>query len=470
MFWSFKKRTRQISKLGQSRRKSNRSLRFESLEGRALLAGDVTVTLAGTTLTIVGDASANEVEITPGASVGEYHITGLNNTIINGPGTIVDPFDLISVDLAGGSDTFTIRGLSPTSKLIIPGDIEIANADGNNTNKLINVQLNDDLTVTKVSGASESNLEITGTLIIGDTVLDTAGFHGDSKTVITGDSRLQGNLTIDNYDGEDHFVTYASIIDGDVSIENRDGDTRTVFGISEDPIVFGSLTIINGAGNDKVFIHDTEVWEDVDIDNNDGHTLVSVQNSKFGLGAPVGGAGDFDLDNLVGIDEFSWVDSTVRDDLEVDHGAGGDAFGSRNTIDGAIIGLTFNFDGDGGFDVLNMTDSRVVDLTDIDMLGGGTSFTFINVVFADVFDFDGNAGNDELYFERTTVQGDVIIDTDGGQDTVELVLGTQFLGSTTLEGGAGIDTLIRQVAPGADAVVIAFLFLETFELDQFIVS
>ena len=117
-----------------------------------------------------------------------------------------------------------------------------------------------------------------------------------------------------------------------------------------------------------------------------------------------------------------------------------------------------------------MTDSRVVGLTDIDMVAGGTDFAFINVVFADIFDFDGNAGNDELYFERTTVQGDVLIDTDGGQDTVELVKGTQFLGSTTLEGGAGIDTLKRQVAPAADAVIIAFLFTETFELDVFIVS
>ena len=470
MFWSLNKRTRQLSKQRRPRQKSNRSLRFESLEGRALLAGDVTVTLAANTLTIIGDASANEVEITPGASVGEYKITGLNNTIINGPSTIVDPFNVINVALAGGSDTFTIRGVSPTSKVVIPGDINIDNADGNNTNKLINVQLNDDLNVIKVSGTSESNLEITGTWIIGDTILNTAGFDGDSKTVITGDSRLQGNLTIDNDDGEDHFVCYASIIDGDVNIENRDGDTRTVFGISEDPIVFGSLTIVNGDGNDKVFIHDTEVWEDVDIDNNDGHTLVSVQNSKFGLGAPVGGTGDFDLDNDVGIDEFSWVDSTVRDDLEVDHGAGADSYGSKNTIDGAIIGLTFNFDGDGGFDILNMTDSRVVDLTDIDMLAGGTSFSFINVVFADVFNFDGNAGNDELYFERTTAEGDVVIDTDGGQDTVRLVKGTKFLGSTTLQGGAGIDKLIRQVAPGADAIVIAFLFTETFELDEFIVS
>lgn len=470
MFGFFQRSAQRINKNKRLRKKLHRSLRLEMLEGRALLAGDVTVSLVGTTLFIDGDASANEVEITPGASVGQYVITGLNNTIINGPSLIVDPFDLIDVNLAGGSDTFTIRGASVNSRLVIAGDIDIDNADGNNTNKLINVQLNDALTITKVGGTSESNLEITGTLIVGDTTLDTAGFDGDSKTVISGDSRIQGNLTIDNDDGEDHFVCVASTIDGDVDIDNGDGDTRTVFGITEDPIIFGQLTIVNGVGNDKVFIHDTEVWEDADIDNGDGHTLVSVQNSKFGLGAPVGDTGDFDLDNLVGIDELSWVDSTVRDDMEVNNGTPADAFGSRTTIDGATIGDDMTWDGDGGLDTMTMSDSRVVGETDFDVFGGASDFNFLNVVFADEFDFDGDGGNDELYFERTTVEGDTIINTDGGQDTVELVLGTKLLGSTDLIGGAGIDTLRRQVAPGADAIVIAFLATEDFELDFFITS
>jgi hypothetical protein len=468
MFSFFKPNKKRGSR--KSRKTGSRRLRFEGLESRAMLAGNVTVTLVGTTLTLTGDASANEVEITPGASTGEYVITGLNNTQINGPTLINDPFDILNVDLEGGSDKFTIRGTSQTNKLIIAGDINIDNDDGNNSNTLINVQLNDDLNVVKTSGTSESNLDIAGSLIVGDVILSTAGFDGDSKTIIRDNTRIEGDLTVTNDEGEDHFVCYASTIDGDVTITNGDGDTRTVFGITEDPIIFGSLTITNGAGNDKVFIHDTEVWQDVDVNNGDGHTLVSVQTSKFGLGAPVGGTGDFELDNDVGIDELSWVDSTVRDDLDVDHGAPGDAFGSRNVIDGADVGLTFLFDGDGGLDTITMSDSRIVNDADFDLNNGGSDLNFINVVFQDTLDIDGNLGNDELYFERTTVEGDATIDLDGGQDTIELVLGTQLLGSTDLEGGAGIDTLRRQVAPGADAIVIAFLANETFELDFFITS
>ena len=66
------------------------------------------------------------------------------------------------MSLAGGSDKFTVRGVSQANKLIIAGDINIDNADGNNTNTLTNVQLNDDLTVIKLGGTSESNLEIGG--------------------------------------------------------------------------------------------------------------------------------------------------------------------------------------------------------------------------------------------------------------------------------------------------------------------
>jgi len=469
MFRFLKKRTQRDNKQRRSRQQNNRSLRFESLERRALLAGDVTVALVGTTLSFDGDASANEVEITPGASVGVYNIVGLNNTIINGPTTIVDPFDLIEVDLEGGSDTFTIRGTSVSNKIVIAGDINIDNDDGNNTNKLINVQLNDDLTIIKTGGTSESNVEIIGTLIVGDVILDTAFFDGDSKTVINGDSRIQGDLTIDNDDGEDHFVCFASTIDGNVDINNRDGDTRTVFGISEDPIIFGSLTISNGDGNDKVFIHDTDIWEDVDIDNGNGHTLVSVQTSDIGLGAPVGGDGDFDLDNLVGIDELSFVDSTVRDDFEVNNG-GGEAFGSRTVIDGASVGRSLTFDGDGGLDIITMTDSRIVQLADFDLFDGASDLNFISVLFLGPLDIDGDDGNDVLFFERTTVEGDADISLGDGQDTLELVDGTKLLGSSQLFGDDGIDTLIRQVAPAADAIVIAFLADETFELDQFILS
>ena len=472
---------RENKKQKRLRNKVHRPLRLEPLEGRALLAGDVTVTLAANTLTITGDASANIVEITPGAGVGEYVITGLNNTIINGPSLIVDPFNLIEVDLEGGSDVFRIRGLSPNNKIVITGDINIENDDGNNTNELINVQLNDDLTITKTGGISESNLDIAGSLIVGDVTLDTAGNDGDSKTVIRDNSQIQGNLTIDNYTGEDHFVCYASTIDGNVEINNRDGDTRTVFGITEDPVIFGTLTITNGVGNDKVFIHDTEVWLDVDIDNDDGHTLISVETSDFGLGVGVGASGDFEVDNGAGIDELTWTDSTVRDDLRINnHGnadgaapPAGDAYGSRTVVTATAgnrsrIGNDFDFEGDNGLDTITVSNTDVVDdVATFDLHNGGSEIVFLNVDFSENITIVALAGNDNITFEQTTVDGDTSIDTGAGNDLLEILEGSRLLGSSELEGGAGIDTLRRQVIT-APTIVIAFLDLETFELDFFV--
>jgi hypothetical protein len=480
MFGLFQKSARRDSKKQRSRNNLFRPLRIEPLEGRALLAGDVTVTLAGTTLTITGDASANEVEITPGASVGEYVITGLNNTIINGPSLIVDPFNLIDVDLEGGSDVFTIRGASAANRILIPGDVEIDNDDGNNTNELINVQLNDDLTITKTGGVSENNLEIAGSLIIGDVTLAHSAFDGDSKTLIH-NSQIEGNLSITNATGEDHFVTYASTIDGDVDIDNGDGDTRTVFGITEDPIIFGTLTITNGAGNDKVFVHDTEVWLDVDIDNGDGHTLVSVEESDFGLGVGVGATGDFEVDNGAGIDEFTWTDSTVRDDLKINnHGnadgaapPAADAYGGRIVITATAsqrsrIGNDLDVEGDNGLEVINISHTDVVDdVASFALHDGGSQIVFLDVFFSENLTIEGLDGNDNIRFEETTVDGDATIETNGGNDLLEILEGSELLGSTELDGGDGIDTLRRQVIT-APTIVIAFLDEETFELDFFV--
>jgi hypothetical protein len=480
MFGIFQRSTQRDNKNKRSRNKLFRPLRIEPLEGRALLAGDVTVTLAANTLTIIGDASANEVEITPGASVGEYVITGLNNTIINGPSLIVDPFNLIEVDLEGGSDIFRVRGASAANRILIPGDIEIDNDDGNNTNELINVQLNDDLTITKTGGVSENNLEVAGSLIIGDVTLSHSGFDGDSKTLIH-DSQVQGNLSITNAVGEDHFVTYASTIDGNVDIDNGDGDTRTVFGITEDPIIFGTLTITNGAGNDKVFVHDTEVWLDVDIDNNDGHTLVSVEESDFGLGVGVGSTGDFELDNGAGIDEFTWTDSTVRDDLRINnHGnadgaapPAADAYGGRIVITATAsqrsrIGNDLDVEGDNGLEVINISHTDVVDdVASFALHDGGSQVVFLDVFFSENLTFEALDGNDNIRFEETTVDGDTTIETNGGNDLLEILAGSELLGSSELDGGAGIDTLRRQVIT-APTIVIAFLDLETFELDFFV--
>ena len=299
-----------------------------------MLAGDVMTELVGGVLTITGDDSGNIVSLVQGPGFGEYEIQG-DNTNIMGKVLINDPFMQIIVDLQGGSDTFSILGPSPTDQILIPSDLEILNSDGFNTNNFTNVQINGDVMVTKVAGASESHLNVVGTTIIGDTTLDADTFNGDSKTSITGNSILQGDLDITNNDGEDIFVLFTADIDGDVTISNGDGDTRSIFGVTEDPIVFGDIFITNGEGTDVTIFNDTHVWGDTNIVNGPGNTSTTVEVSNFGLGAPVGDGGDFEIDNGKGFDKMLWTGSNTRDDLNINnHGnddmplffTGGDIF------------------------------------------------------------------------------------------------------------------------------------------------
>jgi hypothetical protein len=444
-----------------------------------LLAGVVNVVYAFPVITITGDASGNTVEITAGTNVGEYRITGIDTTI-NGPAVVVDPFNEINVTLNGGSDTFTIRGPDVSQKIVIPGNVIIHNGDGNDVNQIIDTRINGILHVDKIAGTSESTLEIIGSTVVGDTEWNANTFDGDSKTMITGDSDLQGNVTIDNYDGEDIFVIFASEIGGYLDIENRSGDTRTVFGIQEDPIVFGDVSIVNGNGNDKLIVHDTSVWGKFEVENNDGHTSTTVEQSEFGLGAPVGSAGDFEIDNGAGIDEFLWTDATVRDDLEINnHGnADGDpppiadVYGSSTVITGAVIGNDLEIESDNGFDVITLIDTTVVDDFDSTFLlhDGGSEVTLIDSVIQENLFLDTGSGNDIVRFDNSTVAGDVDIELFDGQDVVEIVNGSRLLGSTRLVGGAGIDKFVRQLGPPADAVEIAFLAFEDLELDEFILA
>ena len=61
------------------RRRLSRSLRFEGLEQRAMLAGDVQISVAQNTLQISGDTEANHV-IIEGGNGGSLTITGANGT------------------------------------------------------------------------------------------------------------------------------------------------------------------------------------------------------------------------------------------------------------------------------------------------------------------------------------------------------------------------------------------------------
>lgn len=452
----------------------------ELLEQRLTLDGTVDVTLTGTTLTIEGDIDANDVLIRKGPNPNEIIIEGKDRdgnitTFINGPSLIDDPVDNIQVNLEGGSDDFRIEGNSPQDRFVVAGPLQIQNEDGNNVNRLKYVVLASTLEIDKVTGDSESTLEIIGTDIVGEADIDNNnGGEGPTKTLVIEGSTFQDDVRIHNGDGKDILVVDSSNFDGDLDIDNGDGDTRTVFGMSEDPIIFGDLTIVNGNGNDSFVLHDTTVWGEVDIDNNDGHSDAVVSDAKVGTGLPAAtGATVFAIDSAVGTDSLLMTNTEINDSVTLDYAQNNnDTFGSMTDIMGTTIRGAFYLDSDDGFDQLNIgseTDPVTIGREfQVNLFDGSSFVTLSDLTVGLMFYLNTDAGKDDITIERTILNADVVIDTGDGVDTLRILDASRLLGQTTLTSGNQIDTFVRQVGPGPQAVDIVFLLFEDFELDQFV--
>jgi hypothetical protein len=105
-----------------------RSFAFEPLEGRTMLAGDVTVRSEGGNLFITGDDNANTVCIEGTGVAGRYVVESADTTrvtlngVVQGPQFIVEGVPgKIVVDLNGGDDTFGINNVA-VDQIIIDAD------------------------------------------------------------------------------------------------------------------------------------------------------------------------------------------------------------------------------------------------------------------------------------------------------------------------------------------------------------
>jgi hypothetical protein len=448
----------------------------EALEERLTLDGTVDVMLVGTTLTLTGDIDANDVLITKGPNPNEIVIEGKDRsgavtTFINGPSLIDDPVDQIDVYLKGGSDDFRIEGNSPNDRFVVPGPLYIQNEDGNNVNRLENVVLASTLDIDKVSGNSESTLEVVGTDVVGvaDINNDNGG-QGPTKTLVMSGSTFQDDVTIQNGDGKDILVVDSSNFDGDLDIDNGNGDTRTVFGMSEDPIVFGDLVVVNGDGNDTFVLHDTTVWGVVDIDNGDGHSGTTVSDAKVGIGLPAAASNIvFGLMAGAGTDTFLMTNTEINDSLDLDYAANNaDTFGSSTQISDSTIRGYVYVESDDGYDVVNVDPTVVGRDFELKLYGGSSDVTLADLSVGLTFTITANAGADHIVIERTTVAGNAMINLGNGVDRLEILDGSKLLGQTSLISGNGVDTFVRQVGPSPQAVDIVFLLIEDFELDEFV--
>src|SRR5262249_36296766 len=106
---------------------SGRKCKFESLENRQMMAGDVFANVSAGILTIRGDNLSNGITITAGPNPNEVVVTGINvdgsgtavNGLVNTPVTLVNVTRDIKISMRRGNDTVNVNNLT------VNGDLEI---------------------------------------------------------------------------------------------------------------------------------------------------------------------------------------------------------------------------------------------------------------------------------------------------------------------------------------------------------
>jgi hypothetical protein len=191
---------------------SSRRLRFESLEDRALMAGNVTAAVVNGTLQITGDNSANVIQIQQAAGNG-IRVVGVGTTI-NGSSAagLFYRASNIALDMQGGND-------SVTASSVRTGALTGSLGDGNDTVTFNNVVSSQGLAL--LLGAGDDTANISGGRVTGDLGID--GEAGNDSISI---SRVQisGGLTLTGSDGDDKITVGNAVVGSTIEIDGDDGN------------------------------------------------------------------------------------------------------------------------------------------------------------------------------------------------------------------------------------------------------
>lgn len=226
----------------------------------------------GTTLTITGDTSSNEVLVE--RSGNQLHVAGQGGTLINVAGADLPEFYFT----VNGSFNVNAKFLGGDDVLRLQNDLQIRSAnismgDGENEVRIDTVVFSGKLTIK--TGTGEDTVDIFKAAVTSNTLIDT----GDSDDFVSiNESTLVGSTTIKTGLGEDNVrignneafnrvkcVGKLTIQTGDdydqVDLEfldtkafaidtGNDEDSVTV----QDVLTYGVMNIKTGAGEDSLFV------------------------------------------------------------------------------------------------------------------------------------------------------------------------------------------------------------------------
>lgn len=280
-------------------KKKLRALRMESLEGRALMAGDVSASIQLGSLKIEGDQLANDIAVAD-LGGGKVEIVGQNGTKVNGVDSVVlDRFTAnVKMELRGGDDVVSWKGIdSHTSSRF-----KIETGAGNDT--IVVDQLYAGLAEVESGlgndtvrfGSAKANLAKISTGDGDDAVLIGASLDAASALISVVNLKVETGAGNDRVDIQ-HADFFASMVKAETGAGNDSVLVRDAKGSA-------SLKVSTGLGTDNVTIEDTAFKTiDAELGAGDGDTLTlqRVTSTKAKL---QGGLGTADklviLDSVLG--------------------------------------------------------------------------------------------------------------------------------------------------------------------------
>ncbi len=387
---------------------------------------------------------------------------GYANTAYASLDTLLSTTTVTIVD-AGGTDTLNLSGFSNNTKIdvseVSASDIHpsFSNVAGLNGNLMIGVGT---IIENVVGGAGSEE-------IIGNNAANNLNGGGGNDTI----SGLGGNDTLLGGTGNDSLLGGTgvdSLLGGDGNDTLRGGGTSgdVLNGGNDDDVLYGGLngqTLLGGSGNDTLYGDDASPSSGVgdSLDGGSGNDSLLAANGNDTL---IGGSGN---DTMTG---------SGGNDLFIDSGSGNTMYGGagNDTFQVSFMGSN-TLSGSNGVDTVDvltngststLTSPRTIDVDQGYSFNGGAFqgtwtgieniLSWANIEVTLIGNSSANllqasSQNDTLIGEggADTLLGlngnDVLIDTGSG-NTLDGGLGNDifqvsFLGSNTLIGGSGVDTV-----------------------------
>lgn len=440
-------------------------LAVEALENRE--TPSASLTFSGGTLTIRGDNTANNVQITETAgnyavkvntaNLGTYRATSLSVTMGNSNDTFTLTFTdttplpgTLSANMGNGNDSFTVQGPSPTTRGRVGGNTTIntglggalAGAFGDEVH-LIDTDFGGQLlSVTGSPGSSTEELDTDGNNI--------AGTFSITNVYFSGIGRVQGaNAGLEPTNAAQIVVNNAQKnTDADVTAANGPGNLFNLYGNST---VAGNLTYTGGSGSDEVglagFGFSGTVNGNLSVNGNGGANTLFIGG---GGGDPgfVNGSVSFTDVNSSGADRF-FLDSgsVVGNTVNVNLGNGNNQF-LLGTAGGFTVGGNLNLTaGNGNNFVATPSSPSTVNGSLSITFGSGTN-TGNSTCTTNAINIDNNlsvggsityragSGTNRFDFSNSNYAGNLQVLLSGGDSTVNFCI-PDYFGNATIDFGTG---------------------------------